>query len=848
MDLQWSPKRSDHLVIWSQDITLYQIEECGGDEALRQGSIRLSDTKAAAYLAKITDFPYSKVVEIYPGDVEGLIACGLVNGKIALTSFLNPANNKEIAPKHPRQVLSVQWNKLQPNLLAAGFEKARSDHAVAVWDVTTIGSKQQPNGSSNANPMEDVHPLVELGINETASSLSWVLPKSILIGMNGKHIKLFDLRDSQPKLGNTTSTKAVNGISVDTLCHNRVVSYAENQAFVWDMRNFEKPFVVLNHSKPISKVAWCPTRSGLLACLEKDSTFLTLHDVHHAALSEEGDPAVLERRLYPAYSEDVCNPNCASPPLCSFAWHCSDENLITTCTPKGVLWNSVVFERMTLNWSSTSKFGWSNGKKTILYIDNTDKLYTFLDDISVKMRQRAIDGYGLKTTLRENGMVVQDSETTRNIWLWLDYCKALTEKEKYLVPSVGTLKYPGVRVVLRIDSAVGAPAGSLKSEVVNNTSFDLHNNKTYRSEERSFIQQLCGWNQGVLQDLQGSPTRRAAIALFHLKMRQAIKILNESNHSIVAMAIAGFNDDESSLWRELAQSNCNQLDDPYIRAIFAFLTESDSNYETILKEKEISLADRMGFACSFLPDGKLISFVNELTHDLIKTGNLPEEILDAVLLTGMTTQAIPLLQKYVDYTADIQTVALLVVRTMALEISNSSLLKLWTERYRELLDSWKLWEQRAEFDIVKNTNNPALVPQPEVSVSCNFCGKSISSTGMTNLARSAQLFNRFSASNAKLKLSCCPSCRKPLPRCSICLMHMGTILGTSKELQPLLPSSMTSSEAVACWYTWCQSCRHGGHTLHLQHWFETQAECPVSGCTCKCITLDRVVDFSSGGS
>lgn len=59
------------------------------------------------------------------------------------------------------------------------------------------------------------------------------------------------------------------------------------------------------------------------------------------------------------------------------------------------MWNSVVFERMTLNWSSTSKFGWSNGKKTLYYIDHTDKMYTFLDDISVKMRKRAIDGYGL---------------------------------------------------------------------------------------------------------------------------------------------------------------------------------------------------------------------------------------------------------------------------------------------------------------------------------------------------------------------------------------------------------------------------------------------------------------------
>jgi len=49
---------------------------------------------------------------------------------------------------------------------------------------------------------------------------------------------------------------------------------------------------------------------------------------------------------------------------------------------------------------------------------------------------------------------------------------------------------------------------------------------------------------------------------------------------------------------------------------------------------------------------------------------------------GMTPQAFPLLQKYLDMTADVQTVAILVIRTMAMDISNSSLLKLWTERYR----------------------------------------------------------------------------------------------------------------------------------------------------------------------
>lgn len=91
-------------------------------------------------------------------------------------------------------MLSLQWNKIQPIYLAAGFEKIRSDHAVAIWDVTTIGSAKPQTDSSPESATEFHRPVFELGLNETAYSLAWVLPKSILIGMNGKHIKLFDLR------------------------------------------------------------------------------------------------------------------------------------------------------------------------------------------------------------------------------------------------------------------------------------------------------------------------------------------------------------------------------------------------------------------------------------------------------------------------------------------------------------------------------------------------------------------------------------------------------------------------------------------------------------------------------
>lgn len=116
-----------------------------------------------------------------------------------------------------------------------------------------------------------------------------------------------------------------------------------------------------------------------------------------------------------------------------------------------------------------------------------------------------------------------------------------------------------------------------------------------------------------------------------------------------------------------------------------------------------------------------------------------------------------------------------------------------------------------------------------------------SSSTPTSVFLSAPNFNRT-------KAIACPSCRKPLPRCSICLLHMG---------QPLdVPSSSKSNylDAVAntvgvmksldededevsgfdLWFSWCQACRHGGHAIHLLHWFRKHKVCPVSDCSCQC--------------
>jgi hypothetical protein len=64
--------------------TFYFILGCG----CQLLGIRLSHSKVAALVSKIGDFPFLKVIDLYPGaDAEGMLAVGLVNGKVILSSF-----------------------------------------------------------------------------------------------------------------------------------------------------------------------------------------------------------------------------------------------------------------------------------------------------------------------------------------------------------------------------------------------------------------------------------------------------------------------------------------------------------------------------------------------------------------------------------------------------------------------------------------------------------------------------------------------------------------------------------------------------------------------------------------
>ncbi|KAH0514512.1 WD repeat-containing protein mio [Microtus ochrogaster] len=354
------------------------------------------------------------------------------------------------------------------------------------------------------------------------------------------------------------------------------------------------------------------------------------------------------------------------------------------------------------------------------------------------------------------------------------------------------------------------------------------------NEERILALQLCGWvKKGTDVDVgpflnslvqEGEWERAAAVALFNLDIRRAIQILNEGassekgdlNLNVVAMALSGYTDEKNSLWREMCSTLRLQLNNPYLCVMFAFLTSEAGAYDGVLLNK----------------------YIEKLTNEMKEAGNL-----EGILLTGLTKDGVDLMESYVDRTGDVQTASYCMLQGSPLDVLKDERVQYWIENYRNLLDAWRFWHKRAEFDIHRSKLDPSSKPLAQVFVSCNFCGKSISYS-CSSVPHQGRGFSQYgvSGSPTKSKVTSCPGCRKPLPRCALCLINMGTPVsscpGGSKSDEKVDLSKDKKLAQFNNWFTWCHNCRHGGHAGHMLSWFRDHAECPVSACTCKCMQLD----------
>ncbi|KAJ3221600.1 hypothetical protein HK099_003360 [Clydaea vesicula] len=350
--------------------------------------------------------------------------------------------------------------------------------------------------------------------------------------------------------------------------------------------------------------------------------------------------------------------------------------------------------------------------------------------------------------------------------------------------------------------------------------------------------------------------KAAGMALFFGEdLNRAIQTLNDSKVErlkLVATVLAGFNavmtsTDDITLWKSLCKSLSLELKDPYLRSIFTLLS-SDGDWKVVLSDEQLSVPDKIGIALRFLDDKELLSYVEKLMEKLVKQGNL-----EGLLLTGFfSTKCLDLFDNFLERTSDIQTVGVLLGLTSPLVFLQDDRIDEWITI--SLLDRWQLYHIRAKFDIARrqifeqtlkaaNVSNSSYSNQgllhhipPSISVKCNFCGSSITeskkSLSTSGIGLGSIVGLNTGGISGKHKITSCPNCRKPLPRCSLCLLHMGTPVDTLNY--PKKNSESIYMNGVDQWFTWCASCSHGGHGGHINDWFEIHDICPVSDCDCKC--------------
>ncbi|KAG8931547.1 hypothetical protein FRC02_002535 [Tulasnella sp. 418] len=385
---------------------------------------------------------------------------------------------------------------------------------------------------------------------------------------------------------------------------------------------------------------------------------------------------------------------------------------------------------------------------------------------------------------------------------------------------------------------------------------DIPTNKLQR---RKLGLALCDWDltkDGFVNEItnwvhRGENTRAACWAVLIKDYDGAIDHLirsKDERHRIISTTISAIvsqraqdsDSPNSNPWREQCQRLAVWLEDPYLRILLLHLIQE--SWADILQDEAIPLHDRLGIIFRFVEDEKVSACLHDVLRTLIGSGNL-----QGLLLTGITTKGIDLLQAYVDQSGDIQTAAILSSYVSPARFKDERVER-WVEAYQDLLDQWGLFYFRCQFDIERGRMLQQMIVNGETApfewvprhllIRCNYCNKIVNTQQPLTEAGVSGL--GASPAGERVHINYCPSCKKTLPRCAICLMTLGISNDAARDTE--LMFEPTSKDTLDDALVFCQTCRHGGHANHIIDWFystgtQVHTTCPVADCDCRCADL-----------
>ena len=212
-----------------------------------------------------------------------------------------------------RACTGLTWHPTNPSLLAATFEKLRSDYSTIVWDVTN-----QTKSESSVSCLE----VTKCSMEEAASALTWSTydSPSLIVGTAKGMLKLYDLRTfnkfSNESLTITASNKKIKGIRCNPFNSHMIATFVESNiepVKIWDLRKIRdgkskvEPASTIQiisgmynsndgsvddgstrkrgdtintlSSGTITDIQWCTHRKNLLSAASSTSKYLQIYSV-----------------------------------------------------------------------------------------------------------------------------------------------------------------------------------------------------------------------------------------------------------------------------------------------------------------------------------------------------------------------------------------------------------------------------------------------------------------------------------------------------------------------------------------------------------------------------------------
>ena len=390
-------------------------------------------------------------------------------------------------------------------------------------------------------------------------------------------------------------------------------------------------------------------------------------------------------------------------------------------------------------------------------------------------------------------------------------------------------------------------------------------------ENRQLCLSLCGWpldRKGVqdsCEDLvhNGEVLKAVVLAVFQGHKDIALSLLRialqqgklSQDHIGLGAVIACASPSSGvpAEQREACAWMADMTTDPYLKSLLMYFITAD--WTAVVDMTSLSLSDRVAVALKYLPDTSLSQFLSVTTISCIRSG-----LISGLLLTGLTTRALDLLQVHIAaHPSELQTAVLLLSRACPLYIQDPRWY-LWKDIYLEQMQVWRTFLERTRYtkehnarSVTREGNARNKPTQPSIAIRCAQCQQNLALRKEARGAKSrlvsvtGALYHAQHPSNPKSALLhakaggvgkhsttspalACPNCGAQMPRCGLCMMW----LGSPEPAKPGGAETLKGEDLESRLMVFCMNCTHGFHGHHARSWFARHAMCPVPDCGCMC--------------